>query len=137
MVIEGMPVGKTATFSKTVGETDVLMFAGISGDFAPIHVDEEFAKSQGQPGRIAHGALMVAYMTAASTKILEGVACKALSQGYDRMRFTKPVSIGDTVTVTYRVAEIDDAKSRTIADITITNQKGETVAVARHIMKYL
>ena len=67
--MDALPIGKTVTVSKTVGETDVYLFAGISGDFAPNHVDEEFMKRTKYGRRIAHGALLVAYMSQASTKI--------------------------------------------------------------------
>lgn len=60
-----------------------------------------------------------------------------MSIGYDRIRFTGPVKIGDTVTVIYRVAELHPDKGRTVADLTATNQRGETVGVGRHIMAWL
>ena len=62
-----LTIGKTVTVRKTVGETDVYLFAGISGDFSPNHVDEEFMMTTRYGRRIAHGALMVAYMSLAST----------------------------------------------------------------------
>jgi acyl dehydratase len=93
-------------------------------------------------GRIAHGALLVGYMSRASTLI--GDHCSTIMQdhfpvslGYDRVRILKGVRIGDTVTIHYRVTEIDVAKARTLAAVTMTNQKGETVAVATHIMSWL
>src|SRR3972149_8497988 len=104
---EALPTGKTVTVSKTVGETDVYLFAGISGDFAPNHVDEEFMKRTPYGRRIAHGALPVAYMSQASTKICAGVPGTIVSYGYDRIRFPNPVFFGDTVTVTYEIAEAD------------------------------
>ena len=134
-------VGARATFSKTVGETDIYLFAGISGDFARNHVDEEFMTVDGRGGRIAHGALMIAFMSTASTRICEAVPDDSpvipASLGYDRVRFVKPVMIGDTVTVDYRVAEVDPEAMRTRSDITVTNQRGETVAVATHILKFI
>jgi 3-hydroxybutyryl-CoA dehydratase len=60
-----------------------------------------------------------------------------MSIGYDRVRFTGPVRIGDTVTVTYEVVELEPDKQRSRADLVATNQKGETVGVATHIMKWL
>ena len=92
-----------------MGETDVYLFAGISGDFAPIHVDEEFMKTTKYGRRIAHGALMIAYMSQASTKMCAGVPGTIVSYGYDRIRFPNAVFIGDTVTVTYEIAQRDEA----------------------------
>jgi acyl dehydratase len=133
-----LSVGDSARFSKTVGETDVYMFAGISGDFARNHVDETFMAANGRGGRIAHGALLVGYMSTASTKVCEKLPEDAplvpVSLGYDRIRFLKPVAIGDTVTVDYRIAEIDLKKMRSRSDIEVTNQNGDLVAVARHIL---
>jgi acyl dehydratase len=133
--MEALAVGKRVTVSKTVGETDVLLFAGISGDFAPIHVDEEFMKQTRYGRRIAHGALMLAYMSRASTAIIADVPGTVVSYGYDRIRFPAPVFIGDTVTVTYQIAERDVAAAKTFSTVTCTNQRGEVVAAATHILK--
>jgi 3-hydroxybutyryl-CoA dehydratase len=133
--MEALTIGKTVTVRKTVGETDVYLFAGISGDFAPIHVDEEFMKQTRYGRRIAHGALMIAYMSQASTRICEGIPGTVVSYGYDRIRFPKPVFIGDTITVTYEIAERDVAAGKTFSKVTCTNQRGEVVAAATHILK--
>jgi 3-hydroxybutyryl-CoA dehydratase len=132
-----LPIGKRVTVSKTVGETDVYLFAGVSGDFAPLHVDEDFMRGTPYGRRIAHGALMIAYMSRASTAIAVGLpgAGTIVSYGYDRIRFPKPVFIGDTVTVTYEVAEHDPAAGKIFSRVTCTNQRQEVVAVATHILK--
>ena len=133
-------VGQTCTFAKTVTETDVVMFAGISGDFAPVHTNAEYMEGTSYGQRIAHGALLVAYMSTASTKIADSwadPAITAVSLGYDRVRFLAPVFLGDTVTVTYRVAEVDHERMRGHSAIEVTNQNGETVAVAQHIIKWV
>jgi 3-hydroxybutyryl-CoA dehydratase len=130
-----LPVGKRVSVRKTVGETDVYLFAGISGDFSPNHVDEEYMKATKYGHRIAHGALMVAYMSQASTKMCQGVPGTIVSYGYDRVRFPAAVLIGDTVTVTYEITERDEAARKTLARVTVTNQRGEVVAVATHILK--
>lgn len=135
--IATFPVGKAVTFSKTVSESDVYLFAGITGDFDPIHVDEVYGSQTEFGGRIAHGALILGYMSTASTLIHQGFGRPLVSLGYDRIRIVKPVLIGDTITVTYKVAAVDIGKSRTIADVTVTNQRGETVVVANHIQKVL
>ena len=135
--IQDIPVGLKARFSKTVGESDVYLFAGITGDLDPNHVDEEYCKTTPFGHRIAHGALIVGYMSTASTLVLEGFAGPVVSLGYDRVRFVKPVLIGDTVTITYEIVDRDLERQRTIARVEATNQRGETVAVATHLQKVL
>lgn len=130
-----LPVGKRVEVRKTVGETDVYLFAGISGDFSPNHVDEEYMKATKYGRRIAHGALMVAFMSQASTKMCAGLPGTIVSYGYDRIRFPGAVFIGDTVTVAYEIAERDEAGRKTFAKVTVTNQRGEVVAAATHILK--
>jgi acyl dehydratase len=134
-------IGDTTAFTKTVGEYDVYAFAGISGDFAPNHVDKAYMEKSGYGGLIAHGALLVGYMSTASTKMAErsraDSSVTGVSLGYDRMRFLAPVYFGDTVTVTYTIASIDREKLRAAADIKITNQDGTLVAVATHIIKWV
>ena len=133
--MDALAIGRAVTVRKTVGETDIYLFAGISGDFAPNHVDEEFMKGTRYGRRIAHGALLVGYMSQASTKMCAGLPGTIVSYGYDRIRFPAPVFIGDTVTVTYEIAERDAAARKASSKVTCTNQRGEVVAVATHILK--
>ena len=135
--IRTFPVGKSVTFAKTVSESDVYLFAGITGDFDPIHVNEEYAKTTQYGQRIAHGALTLGYMSTASTLIHQGFGRPLVSLGYDRIRIVAPVFIGDTLTVTYTVVATDIEKSRTTAEVVVKNQRGETVVVANHIQKVL
>ncbi len=135
-------IGLTVQFRKTVSESDVYLFAGITGDLSPNHVDEEFMKGTRYGKRIAHGALLVGYMSGCSTDIV--AQCTELkdkyqpvSLGYDRIRFLEAVCIGDTITLDYTIVSGDVEKNRTTADIRITNQRGEICAVAAHIMKWL
>lgn len=135
-------VGQTVSCSKTVGESDVYLFAGITGDFSPNHVDEAAMAQTAYGHRIAHGALLVGYMSRASTLI--GEKCPGLtashypvSLGYDRVRFLHAVLIGDTITVNYRITGADEARQRTIAEIELRNQAGVLCAVATHIMRWL
>jgi acyl dehydratase len=132
---DAMPVGKRATFSKTVTESDVYLFAGITGDLAPMHVDEEYMKKTRYGRRIAHGALAMGLMSNTSTRVLEGVPGTWVSYGYDRVRFPAPLFIGDTVTVTYEIVERSAAERKTFARVTCTTQTGAVVAAARHILK--
>ena len=135
-------IGECATFTKTVGESDIYGFAGITGDFAAPHVNEAFMEKSQYGTRVAHGALLVGFMSTASallaTRIIQARDdLTPMSIGYDRVRFTEAVKIGDTITVTYEVKELEPDRNRTRAAVTATNQHGDTVAVAEHIMKWL
>jgi 3-hydroxybutyryl-CoA dehydratase len=134
-------LGLAVSFRKTVSESDVYLFAGITGDLSPNHVDEAFMKTTAFGGRIAHGALLVGYMSGCSTDIVEKCVSmrnyQPVSLGYDRIRFLQAVRIGDTIQLTYKIASIDETRSRTVADITIHNQNNELCAVATHIMAWL
>lgn len=128
--------------AKTVGESDVYLFAGITGDFAPVHVDHEFMKKNSPFGeRIAHGVLVLGYTSAASTVLADRLMGERgwksmVSLGYDGIRFVAPVRIGDTISVSYRLEGLDEARQRTTSAFDVTNQRGETVLVGRHIMKW-
>jgi 3-hydroxybutyryl-CoA dehydratase len=130
-------VGEAITFRKTVGESDVYLFAGITGDLAPNHVDEEFMATTPYGRRIAHGVLVLGFSSTASTELLKRVGRPGVSYGYDRIRFTAPVFIGDTVTVRYRVAEIDEPGRMIRSLIEVTRQDGTLCLVATHILKFL
>jgi acyl dehydratase len=97
------------------------------------------AKS-GYGRRIAHGALLIGYMSTTSTMAIAHVRATdetPVSLGYDRVRFLKAVFLDDTITVTYRIVSIDDARRRSVSDIEVHNQHGELVAVAQHILKWV
>ena len=129
------------SFRKTVSESDVYLFAGITGDLSPNHVDEVFMRGTPYGRRIAHGALIVGYMSRCSTMIAERAPADAplfpVSLGYDRIRLLAPVFIGDTITIAYEVSSYDGARQRSTGKVTVTNERAETVAVAEHIMKWL
>ena len=134
-------VGDRSSFTKTVGETDVYLFAGITGDFAPNHVDKSYMERSSYGRLQAHGALMVGFMSTASTLVIAVARADAdetpVSLGYDRIRFRTPVYFGDTITVEYTISSIDEARRRSTGDIRITNQDGTLVAVATHILKWV
>lgn len=130
-----LTLGRKVAVRKTIGESDVYLFAGITGDFSPNHVDEDAMRATRYGGRIAHGALLVGYMSRASTEVCAGLSGTIVSYGYDRIRFPAAARIGDTVTVTYEIVERDEADLRTLARVTCTNQRGEVVAAATHILK--
>jgi acyl dehydratase len=133
--IEDITIGLRTTFSKTVSESDVYLYAGITGDLDPNHVDEEYTSKTSLGHRVAHGTLILGYTSAASTQILKDFDRPMVSVGYDRVRFLKPVYFGDTISVDYEIEGIERERERTIAKIEVKNQKGELVAVATHIMQ--
>ncbi|MHB9092343.1 MAG: MaoC family dehydratase [Chloroflexota bacterium] len=136
--MQHVEIGYATYFSKTVGESDVYLFAGITGDLHPNHVNDEYMRATPYGGRLAHGALLVGFMSGASTKyLMETSIGPAVSYGFDRVRFVKGVAIGDTVTVEYKIEGVVPEKSQSHAQVTVTNQRGQVVAVATHIMKYL
>jgi 3-hydroxybutyryl-CoA dehydratase len=130
-----LPVGKRVTVRKTIGESDVYLFAGITGDLSPNHVDEDYMRGTTYGRRIAHGALLVGLMSQASTKIIQDLPGTIVSYGYDRIRFPAPCFIGDTVTVAYEITERDEAARKTWARVTCTTERGAVVAAAVHILK--
>src|SRR5437899_232208 len=101
--------GMTAVFSKTVTEADIVLFAGISGDTNPVHLDEEFAKPTMFKGRIAHGMLTAGFISAVFGTKLPGPGCIYLSQN---LKFKAPVRIGDTVLARVTATTVDRDKGR-------------------------
>lgn len=131
---EDIKVGTTLYFTKTVGETDVYLFSGVTGDFSPNHVDEEYMKGGRYGERLAHGALLVGFMSAASSRMRIG---RTVSLGYDRVRFTGPVKFGDTITTKYEITEVDPVKKRIFNQCTCTNQRGEVVGSGVHLRAFV
>jgi len=135
-------IGDQVRFAKTVGESDIYLFAGITGDFSGNHVNEEFMKESIYRRRIAHGVLLIGYMSTCSTRMIErsmakGIDSTPVSLGYDRVRFLAPVYIGDTVEAVYTIVERDAERRRTRAKVEVRNQHGDLVCVAEHIMKWV
>lgn len=136
-------VGQEVTFGKTVAESDVYLFAGITGDLSTNHVNEAVMAKSRFGRRVAHGALVVGFMSTGSTRLIEtfggGAIGKAtaVSLGYDRVRFIAPVFFGDTLSVLYRVTRIEPERGRSYGAITVVNQDGVQVASAEHILKWV
>jgi len=114
-----LKVGDKGSLSKTVSEYDIYAFAGITGDFNPIHVDAEFAKGTMFKERIAHGMLGAGFISAVLGTVMPGPTNVYLSQ---EIVFKAPVKIGDTVTATCELIEKIEAKKRLIFRTTVTNQ---------------
>ena len=136
-----VPIGREAIFTKTVSESDVYLYAGITGDFSPNHVNRIYMERSVWGRRMAHGMLLAGFISTASTMAIadtrDGAEETPVAVGMDRLRFLKPVFIGDTVTVSYRIDRFDGTKRRTFATVEVTNQDGELVAVADHLLQWV
>lgn len=136
-MIDEIEIGDGITLEKTIAESDVYQFAGITGDFSPNHVNERYMQHSLYGTRIAQGALIVGFTSAAAAMFgikrnIDGVAA-----GYDHVRFVKPVFFGDTIRVSYEIVRVDRERQRTHANLRVTNQRGEVVLVGEHIIKFL
>lgn len=128
-----MRIGERASFSKTVSESDVYLFAGITGDFNPIHINSVAAGGSFAHSRIAHGALISGMISTVIGMKLPGEGTVYLEQN---SRFLKPVYIGDTVTATVEVAEIINSAKRIVKLKTyVKNQKNECVVDGFAVIK--
>jgi 3-hydroxybutyryl-CoA dehydratase len=127
-----MKVGDKATLSKTITDADVVLYAGLSGDFNPVHVDEEFAKKSLFGKRIAHGMLSAGLISAVIGTDLPGINSIYLGQ---ELKFLAPVFIGDTVTAEVEVTSKRDDKMIVKLRTTVRNQKGENVIEGEAVIK--
>ena len=133
-------IGDSAQFTKTVSESDVYQFAGITGDFSPNHINKVYMENSSFGRLMAHGALLVGFMSTVSTIAI--AHCREAEEppvavGYDKIRFLKPVFLGDTVTTTYTFSSIDPEKRKSKANIQVKNQNDQLVAVAEHILQWV
>lgn len=123
------------TLGRTITEADIVLHAGQTGDFYPHHMDAEWCKTQEFKQRIAHGTLIFSVaigMTAGA------INPHATSYGYDRLRFIKPVFIGDTISVTATITDKRDHARRAdhgivVERIEVANQHKQTVLVCEHL----
>lgn len=121
-----LEVGMSASFTKTITETDVYLFAGISGDFNPMHVNEEYSKNSLFGKRVAHGAVPQSLIAPVLGTKLPGLGTIALEI---TTRFKKPTYFGDTITAVATVKEKIQEKKWVKMDIKFINQRGEIVGV--------
>ena len=133
-------VGDNAKFTKTVSESDVYQFAGLTGDFSPNHVNKVYMEKSSYGRLMAHGALLVGFMSTVSTMAI--AHCRdsdetPVAVGFDKIRFIKPVFLGDTVSTVYRISAVDIEKRRSVAQIEVTNQDADLVAVGSHILQWV
>lgn len=117
-------IGQTATYSKTLTEQDITLFAAVSGDVNPVHLDETFAATTMFKQRIAHGMWTGALISAALALELPGPGCIYLGQS---LSFRAPVMLGDEITVKLEVIEKDESKNKVTLSCEAINQKGKVV----------
>lgn len=119
------PVGHTVSYTRTVTEDDVVMFAQVSGDNQPLHLDATFGERTRFKRRIAHGMLSAGFIsTALGTRLAPDAVVVYLSQ---QLRFRLPVGIGDTITASVEVTAVDAEKRILTLKTDCTNQEGATV----------
>jgi acyl dehydratase len=138
----GLDIGDSVSFARTVTAMDIALCAAITGDFDPLHVDDDYARGTAFGARIAHGALVLGLCSTCASLIAQrsiaaGTEGTPASLGYDRVRFLKPAFIGDTLTARYTIEALDPATRRSDSAIAVANQRGETVLAGRHVMKWV
>lgn len=122
--VNDIKVGDTESFTKTVSETDVYNFAGVTGDFNPAHIDAEYAKGTFFKKRIAHGMLSAGFISKVLGTQLPGPGAVYMKQD---LKFLAPVYIGDTITAKCEVVEVITEKNRIVLKTTCVNQSGTVV----------
>jgi 3-hydroxybutyryl-CoA dehydratase len=122
--LEDLTVGMTARYARTVTEADLVLFAGLSGDSNPVHMNEVYALATPFKGRIVHGMLSASFLSTAIATKLPGPGSIYVSQN---LKFRAPVRIGDTVEARVTVAEIIPGKNRVVLKTTCS--VGETVVI--------
>lgn len=123
------------TFGRTITETDIVLHAGQTGDFYPHHLDAEWCKTQEFGQRMAHGTLIFSVAVGMTANTINP---EAVSYGYDRLRFVRPVFIGDTIRVRVVIRDKRDHKRPTHGLVTealeVFNQKNEVVLACDHLL---
>lgn len=122
--IREIQIGDAETYERTVTETDVVLFGGISGDLNPAHFNEEYAKDTMFKGRIVHGMLTASYFSTILGTLLPGPGTIYLGQ---ELKFTKPVHIQDTIKAVATVTEIIEEKNIIKLETIAYNQAGDVV----------
>ena len=122
--INELYIGQSSSFSKTITETDVYLFAGVTGDFNPAHLNEKYAQETPFKKRIAHGMLSAGLISALLGTSLPGEGTIYMGQ---KLQFLAPVYFNDTITATVEVKEIIPEKNRVILRTYCKNQDGVVV----------
>lgn len=129
--ISQLAVGQSASVSRTISESDVYLYAGVTGDNNPAHLNEQYASGTVFGGRIAHGMLTAGLISAALGTRLPGPGAIYLGQ---TLRFLAPVRFGDTITATVTVRELKQEKNRAILETTCINQDGKVVVTGEAVI---
>ena len=134
--------GEATEHSRTLTAADIAAFAELSGDHDPIHVDAAFAAGTAFGAVIAHGALVMGLLSACASamsqrSVARGSPGTPVSAGYDRIRFTRPVRAGETLTARYVIESVDDERGRTRAAVTVVNAAGETCLTGTHLLSWV
>lgn len=129
-----LSIGQSAEVTHTVTEEDIKTFGDLSGDYNPLHFDEEWAKTTMFNGRIAHGLLTAAFISTVIGMKLPGPGTIYLGQS---MKFLGPVRIGDTITARVEIIELNDEKERVTLKTTCTNQDGKLVLDGEAMIKVM
>jgi len=129
--IDQLKIGDRAEFGKTISESDIYLYAGVTGDFNPAHLNEVYAKKTYFKTRIAHGMLTAGFISGLLGVSLPGPGTIYIRQELD---FLAPVHIGDTITARVEIVEITDRKNRITLRTTCTNQDGTLVLDGRAIV---
>ena len=124
-------MGQTACTAKTITESDIYQFAGITGDMNPMHINAQYAEASRFGGRIAHGMLSAGLISAVLGMQLPGPGSIYLGQ---QLKFLAPVYPGDTVTARVTITDIDREKNRAVLDTECINQKGVKVIAGQATM---
>ena len=122
--VQEIKVGDKAQFAKTISEADVYLYAGITGDFNPAHINAEYAKETFFKTRIAHGMLTAGFISTVLGNFLPGPGTIYLHQD---LRFKAPVHMGDTIQAVVEVIDVNEDKNRVRLKTTCTNQEGTIV----------
>ncbi|MBW1772944.1 MAG: MaoC family dehydratase [Deltaproteobacteria bacterium] len=122
--IDQLKIGDKAQFAKTISESDIYLYAGLTGDFNPAHINTIYAEKTPFKTRIAHGMLLGGFISAVLANQLPGPGTIYISQG---LNFLAPVRIGDTITAEVEIVEISAEKKRARIKTTCINQDGKVV----------
>lgn len=128
---EEIEIGETASITKMISEADIVNFAGIIGDFNPVHINPEYAKTTMFGERIAHGMLTASFISTLVGCCLPGINALYLSQ---EVKFVRPVKIGDTITAHAEVIEKIEEKHRLVMKTVIKNQREEVVVDGKAVV---
>ena len=129
---QDLEVGTTDVYAKTVTDADITLFAGISGDTNPVHLDDEFAAASRFGTRIAHGMLSASYISTVLGTKLPGPGCIYMGQN---LKFMAPVRVGDTVSARVTVRELIEGKNRAVLDTVCS--VGDTVVIEGEAMVWV